>query len=459
MCAGGDIMEKTLTEVDQLLQKISKAAAMQRDWETRLSGKPECDTSVRPLAGIFRNTVPEEKKEEPILKKVEEIKHMEARTILESDHAETSKASERTMSSAKTLREFKQMDWVPIDFGEIFDKRRLFPNQKGMANAVEMDFPPVKHAEQPYDLETTEEVLQKLFSEEKVDPDHVAEAKRIMGIKPEASPFVHLAEIYAIGSDEEEKTSPRIDCKVNNIDCKALCDIGAQVSVLSSKIFNEIHDHTIELVQTTTILIMGDGRIVKPIIIARNLEDLISGKHIPTDFFIVDVYYDKNDHVILGRPFLKLVNAVLDARKGKVTMNLDGDNHTNNFLLASRIALPLPLDDEEVESLHFVETFRDPLQRAMESETNNKLDEELIEATKGLEPQDGSLEEDKFEDIGEIKREEPQVPEVDLKPLPKGLKYEFLGPDKTYPVIVSDKLSPEENDMLLNLLKKHKKVI
>jgi hypothetical protein len=48
---------------------------------------------------------------------------------------------------------------------------------------------------------------------------------------------------------------------------------------------------------------------------------------------------------------------------------------------------------------------------------------------------------------------------VDLKPLPKGLKYEFLGPDKTYPVIVSDELSPEENDMLLNLLKKHKKVI
>jgi hypothetical protein len=75
MCAGGDLMEKTLMEAALLLQKISKAAAMQRDWETRLSGKPECDTSVRPLAGIFRNTVPEEKKEEPNAKKVEEIKH------------------------------------------------------------------------------------------------------------------------------------------------------------------------------------------------------------------------------------------------------------------------------------------------------------------------------------------------------------------------------------------------
>jgi hypothetical protein len=69
------------------------------------------------------------------------------------------------------------------------------------------------------------------------------------------------------------------------------------------------------------------------------------------------------------------------------------------------------------------------------------------------------MEEEKFEDIGEIKPEEPQVPEVDLEPLPKGLKYEFLGPDKTYLVIVSDELSPEENEKLLNLLKKHRNVI
>jgi hypothetical protein len=69
------------------------------------------------------------------------------------------------------------------------------------------------------------------------------------------------------------------------------------------------------------------------------------------------------------------------------------------------------------------------------------------------------VEEEKFEDIGDTKPEEPQVPKVDLKPLPKGLKYKFLGPDKTYPVIVSDELNLEENEKLLNLLKKHKKVI
>jgi hypothetical protein len=95
----------------------------------------------------------------------------------------------------------------------------------------------------------------------------------------------------------------------------------------------------------------------------------------------------------------------------------------------------------------------------MENQVSDQKDEELDEATKGLEPQDGSVEEEKFEDTEEIKPEEPQVPEVDLKPLPKGLKYEFLHLDKTYLVIVSNELSPEENEKLLILLKKHRNVI
>jgi hypothetical protein len=48
------------------------------------------------------------------------------------------------MSSAKPLREFEPMHWVPMDYGEVFDKRRPFPNLKGMARALEVDFPPEK---------------------------------------------------------------------------------------------------------------------------------------------------------------------------------------------------------------------------------------------------------------------------------------------------------------------------
>jgi hypothetical protein len=82
------------------------------------------------------------------------------------------------------------------------------------------------------------------------------------------------------------------------------------------------------------------------------------------DFFVIDAYHSNHDHIILGRPFLKLVNVVLDAGKGKVTMNPNGKKYTYNFLRVSKHSSPFPPKDEEVEevdSLCFVETLRDPL--------------------------------------------------------------------------------------------------
>jgi hypothetical protein len=161
-----------------------------------------------------------------------------------------------------------------------------------------------------------------------VDLEHIAEVKRLMGIKREASPYARLAEVYVIGSEEEEKTTPLLSCKINGVQCKALCNIGAQVSVLFSKIFDKVQHHNLDLAPTTTKLIMGDGRTIRPLGIACDMNVIIFGKCIPTDFFVIDAYHSNHDHIILGTPFLKLVDAVLDARKGKVTMNLNGNKYT-----------------------------------------------------------------------------------------------------------------------------------
>jgi hypothetical protein len=114
------------------------------------------------------------------------------------DFAESNETNKRSISSVKPLREFEHMDWVPIVYEEVFVKRRPFPKQKGMARALEIDFPPEKIAEDSYDLETTGEIFQKLFGDNEVDPEHIAEVKRIMGIRPEASPYARLVEVYAI---------------------------------------------------------------------------------------------------------------------------------------------------------------------------------------------------------------------------------------------------------------------
>jgi hypothetical protein len=289
---------------------------MRRYWETRLAGESEYNSRMKKCAEISKEATPEVTKEEPILEKLEE-EHIKSRTTPSIDFDESNVTNKNSMSSTKPLREFEHMDWVPIDYREVFDKRRPFSNQKGMERALETDFPPEKKAEDSYDLETTGEIFQKLFGDDEVDLEHIDEVKRIMGIKPEASPYARLAEVYAIGSEEEKKTTPHLSCEINGVQCKALCDIRAQISVLSSKIFDKVQDRNLDLATTSTKLIMGDGRTIRPLGIACNMNVNISGKCIPTDFFVIDAYHSNHDHIILGRPFLKLVHAVLDARKGK----------------------------------------------------------------------------------------------------------------------------------------------
>jgi hypothetical protein len=172
-------------------------------------------------AEFSREATPEVTKEEPIPEKLEE-KHIKTRTTPSIDFVESNEINKRSMSSTTPLREFKPMDWVPIDYGEVFDKRRPFSNQKGMARALEVDFPPEKKAEDSYDLETTGVIFQKLFGDDEVDSEHIAELKRIMGIKPEASPYARLAEVYTIGSEEEEKMAPHLSCDINGVQAK-LC--------------------------------------------------------------------------------------------------------------------------------------------------------------------------------------------------------------------------------------------
>jgi hypothetical protein len=51
---------------------------------------------------------------------------------------------------------------------------------------------------------------------------------------------------------------------------------------------------------------------------------------------------------------------VLDAKKGKVTMNLNGKKYTYNFLRVSKHPSPFPPEDEEVEEVDILCFVKDP---------------------------------------------------------------------------------------------------
>ena len=55
---------------------------------------------------------------------------------------------------------------------------------------------------------------------------------------------------------------------------------------------------------------------------------------------------DEHEGIILGKPFLKLVNVVLDVGKGIVTFDLDGEKRSFEFHSKPSVASPLHLDNE-----------------------------------------------------------------------------------------------------------------
>ncbi|KAL5546440.1 hypothetical protein UlMin_006127 [Ulmus minor] len=52
-----------------------------------------------------------------------------------------------------------------------------------------------------------------------------------------------------------------------------------------------------------------------------------------------------------------------------------------------------------------------------------------------------------------------ESPQLDLKPLPETLKYAFLGPSETLPVIIASDLDNEQEDKLIDVLKDHREAI
>jgi hypothetical protein len=87
---------------------------------------------MKKCAEFPKEATSEVTKEEPILEKLEQ-EHIKSRTTPSVDFAVSNETNKRSMSSVKPLRDFEPMDWVPIDYREVFDKRRPFPKQKGMA--------------------------------------------------------------------------------------------------------------------------------------------------------------------------------------------------------------------------------------------------------------------------------------------------------------------------------------
>ncbi|WVZ63762.1 hypothetical protein U9M48_013369 [Paspalum notatum var. saurae] len=115
------------------------------------------------------------------------------------------------------------------------------------------------------------------------------------------------------------------------------------------------------------------------------------------------------------------------------------------------------INKEVFNNIHYAMEAKEPLNLDLEGENEGFFSEEATNATNELEQNIEETRDIPTEPLGNLNQQE--APDVELKPLPDGLRYEFLGKDKTYPVVINDELSPEEVERLLEVLRKHKKII
>ena len=250
---------------------------------------------------------------------------------------------------------------------------------------------------------------------------------------------------------------------------KALCDSGANINLMPLSVVQRLSLG--ELTPTTIILQMADRSMAQP---EGVLEDVLVkvGKFIfPMDFVVMKMEEDNQVSLLLGRLFLATRAALIDVQKGELTLRVG--NEVVHFNLNKSLTQP----DVDVEICMAVEN-SSPISFDLISDCNlqhsinenemnfqylESIDYELLQSSLQNIETVLILNEDSQENSSsqekKVTKQETSVEGLILKELPSHLKYAFLEPEKGKPVIMSTELTENDEQRLLQILRKYKEVI
>jgi hypothetical protein len=124
-----------------------------------------------------------------------------------------------------------------------------------------------------------------------------------------------LKQKIAIPKKLEDAWEPIIEINVNDFDCNALCDLGASISIMSQKNYDMLGLPPLENcyfdVPLADVAKKNLGRINDVLIIVNN-------NLVPVDFLVLDIECNASCPIILGRPFLRTVGAIIDMKEGTI---------------------------------------------------------------------------------------------------------------------------------------------
>jgi hypothetical protein len=128
---------------------------------------------------------------------------------------------------------------------------------------------------------------------------------------------------------QKDPGCPTIPCSTGSFKFeKALCDLGASVSVMPRDVFEKL---CLPLEPTGMCLELGDNSIRYPLGIAEDVPVKFGHHFILVDFVVLDMGEREKPPLILGRPFLKTVGATIDVGKGEIKFDINGERSSFKF--------------------------------------------------------------------------------------------------------------------------------
>jgi hypothetical protein len=122
---------------------------------------------------------------------------------------------------------------------------------------------------------------------------------------------------------QKDPGCPTIPCSVGSFNFeKALCDLGASVSVMLRDVFEKLR---LPLEPTGMCLELGDNSVRYPLGIAEDVPVKVGHHFIPVDFVVLETREREKPPLILGRPFLNIMGATIDVGKGEIMFDINGE--------------------------------------------------------------------------------------------------------------------------------------
>jgi hypothetical protein len=137
---------------------------------------------------------------------------------------------------------------------------------------------------------------------------------------------------FAIANGLEKQKDPgcpTIPCSIGSFKFeKALCDLGASVSVMPKDVFEKLR---LPLEPMGRCLELGDNSIRYPLGIIEDVPVKVRHHFIPVDFVVLEMGERKKPPLILGSPFLKTVGATIDVGKREIMFDINGERSSFKF--------------------------------------------------------------------------------------------------------------------------------